>query len=359
VLSKRLWLGKKFPEKRTKTMTKFLRVALVGCGLISEEHIRAYAAHADRAKITVCYDIDTEKSAHCAAALENARVAASLEDILADPDIDALEVCTPPHLHPEICIAAAKAGKHVLCQKPLARTVAECDSMIAAAHAAGTVLFYGETNRTLPAAQEAKRVIDAGRIGRLVGIQATFAYWQRGAILNTAWRYDPSVAGGGQLLDSGIHSLALMHVLGGPAESVSCFTQRFRPELGGEDTSVVSIQFAGGHLGTLFSSQAVGTWVSGPGLSAFGTEGALTLGGGAALTLHRPDLPERKEVLLERDGNSFTAMVGAYLDAVQNGTENLSPGEAGREDLQLVLAAYRSEAEGQQIRLADLTPASR
>ncbi|MGI4787827.1 MAG: Gfo/Idh/MocA family protein [Janthinobacterium lividum] len=333
-------------------MTKFLRVALVGCGLISEEHIRAYAAHAERAQITVCYDIDTEKSTRRAEALADARVASSLEDILADPNVDALEICTPPHLHPEIVIAAAKAGKHVMCQKPLARTVAECDTMIAAAHDAGTVLFYGETNRTLPAALEAKRVIDAGRIGRLVGIQARFAYWQQGAILNTAWRYDPAVAGGGQLLDSGIHSLALMHVLGGPVEAVSCFTHRFRPEMGGEDTTALSLQFQGGHIGTLFSSQAVGIWVPGPGLTVFGTEGALTLSGGPnGLTLHRHDLPAHSEVLPINDINSFEAMIGSYLDTVLDGADNLSPGEAGREDLQLVLTAYQSAAEGQQIRL--------
>ena len=147
-------------------MTDFLRVALVGCGLISDNHIRAYAAHADRAKITVCYDVILEKAQSRAAAL-NARVAASLEDILADPDIDALELCTPPHLHPEAAIGAARAGKHVLSQKPLARTVAECDSMIDAARQAGTVLFYGETNRTLPSALEARRVLNAGRIGQL------------------------------------------------------------------------------------------------------------------------------------------------------------------------------------------------
>ncbi len=331
-------------------MTTFLRVALVGCGLISDNHIHAYAAHAERAKITVCYDIDTEKAEACAVKLE-ARVAASVEDILADPAVDAVEVCTPPHLHPELCIAAAKAGKHILCQKPLARTVAECDAMIDAARAAGTVLFYGETNRTLPSALMAKQAIDAGRIGPLVGIQARFAYWQGGEILNTAWRYDPAVAGGGQLLDSGIHALALMHTLGGPAQSVSCYTHRFRPEMGGEDTTAVAVQFAGGSVGSLFSSQAVGTWVPGPLLIASGTEGALTLGGGAALTLHRPDLPDRKEVLLAEDGNSFAAMIGAYLDAVLLGTENLSPGEAGRQDLQLVLAAYQSANEKRQVQI--------
>ncbi len=334
-------------------MTTFLRVALVGCGLISDDHIRAYAAHAERAKITVCYDIDAEKAKSRAAGLE-ARVAASLEDILADPAVDALEVCTPPHLHPEICIAAARAGKHVLCQKPLARTVAECDSMIAAAGAAGTVLFYGETNRTLPSALMAKQAVDAGCIGQLVGIQARFAYWQGGEIMNTAWRYDPAVAGGGQLLDSGIHALALLHTLGGPVHSVSCYMHRFRPEMGGEDTTAVAVQFAGGAVGTLFSSQAVGTWVPGPLLTVSGTEGALTLGGGAALTLHQPDLPDRKEVLLAEDGNSFAAMIGAYLDTVLLGTENLSPGEAGRQDLALVLAAYQSANEKCQVSLADI-----
>ena len=303
-------------KKRDHMMTDFLRVALVGCGLISDDHIRAYAAHADRAKITICYDVDAEKAEARAAKLDGARVASSLNEILADPNVDAVEVCTPPHLHPEICIAAAEAGKHVLCQKPLARTLPECDSMVAAARAAGTVLFYGETNRTLPSALQARQVIDAGRIGQLVGIEARFAYWQGGEILGTAWRYDPAVAGGGQLLDSGIHALALLHTLGGPVQSVSCYAHRFRTEMGGEDTTSVAVQFEGGPVGTLFSSQAAGLWLPGPGLTAFGTEGALTLGGGAALTVHRPDLPDRKEVLRDTDGSPFAAMIGAYLDAV-------------------------------------------
>ena len=142
-----------------------------------------------------------------------------------------------------------------------------------------------------------------------------------------------------------------MHTLGGPAQSVSCFTERYRPELGGEDTSAVAVRFTGGHVGTLFSSQAVGAWVPGPGLTAFGTEGALTLGGGAALTLHRPDLPDGKEVLLQSDGSHFGALIGAYLDVIQNNAPCLSPGEAGREDLRLVLAAYQAEAEERQISL--------
>jgi Predicted dehydrogenases and related proteins len=329
-----------------------LRVALVGCGLISDAHIRAYAKHADRARITVCCDVDRAKAEDRAAVIGGgARAVTDYADVLADPDVDAVELCTPHHLHSEAVIAAARAGKHVMCQKPLAKTLAECDAMIAACREAGVVLFYGETNRTRLAAVAAKRAIDEGRIGRLVGLQATYAHWQGGAYLSTAWRYDPAVSGGGQLLDGGIHYVNMLHQIGGPVEAVSCFTTRFRPELGGEDTATLTLRFAGGHLGTLFSSQAAGVWYPDTTFAAFGTEGVLTLGGPlGALCLHRPDLPERREVLIERGGDDFVTMTGRYLDTVLDGAPNPAPGEVGREDLRLVLAAYESARWGREVR---------
>ena len=111
----------------------------------------------------------------------------------------------------------------------------------------------------------------------------------------------------------------MMLHLGGPIQSVSCFATRFRPELGGEDTAVVNARFAGGQLGTLFSSQATGIWFPGASFVAFGTEGVLTIGGlfsgaSAALSLHRPDLPDQRDVLLESHGDVFATMIGRYLD---------------------------------------------
>ncbi len=335
---------------------KPLNIALIGCGLISEEHIRAYGKYPDRARITVCCDIDPDKAAGRAALAGDARAVATLEEALADPEVDAVELCTPHHLHAEAAVAAARAGKHILCQKPLAKTLAECDAMIAAASDANVTLFYGETNLTLPHAIEAERVVAAGRLGRLVGLQAAFAYWQGGKVLSTAWRYDPRITGGGQLLDSGIHSLALMLKIGGPIESVACHVTRFREELGGEDTSTLSVRFAGGHLGTLFSTQAAGTWVSQPGLTVYGTEGALTLGGPlGALVLHRPDLPDRREVLIEGHPDGFAAMIGRYLDTVLDGAPSPAPGEAGRENLRVVLAAYESARTGREVTVADVS----
>jgi predicted dehydrogenase len=328
-----------------------LNVALIGCGIISENHIRAYAGHADRARIVACCDIDPEKAASRAALVGgDTRAVTRLEEILADSEVHAIEVCTPHHVHPEAVIAAAKAGKHILCQKPLARTLRECDAMIAAAESAGVVLFYGETNRTLPAAILAKEVISSGQIGTVIGIQARAAHWQGGEYLSTGWRYDPAITGGGQLLDGGIHAVDLMLHLGGPIAAVSCYTTRFRPELGGEDTAVVNARFEGGHLGTLFASQAAATWVPEANCTVFGTDGVLTLGGReGALVLYRRDSGEPKKVLLEQNGDSFAAMTGRYLDTVLNGAANAAPASVGRENLSVVLAAYESARLGREV----------
>ena len=333
---------------------RHLNVALIGCGIISEAHIHAYAQHADRARIVVCCDIDADKAAQRAALVGgNVRVVTRFEEVLADPLVDAVELCTPHHLHPDAVIAAAKAGKHILCQKPLAKTLADCDAMIAAVEEAGVTFFYGEINRTLPSAQLARKVIDEGRIGRVIGIQATAAHWQGNEYLSTTWRYTPAISGGGQLLDGGIHAIDLMLHIGGPIQSVTCFTTRFRPELGGEDTSVVSARFEGGHLGTMFSSQAAGLWLPGANFVAFGMEGILTLGGGGALVLHRSDLPDRREVLLQHNGDSFAAMIGQYLDTIQKELPNPSPIQVGRENLKVVLAAYEAERSGREVQLVD------
>jgi UDP-N-acetyl-2-amino-2-deoxyglucuronate dehydrogenase len=229
--------------------------------------------------------------------------------------------------------------------------------MIAAADTAGVVLFYGEMNRTLPAAVLARQMIDEGRIGTLVGIQARAAYWQGGQYMTTDWRYDPAITGGGQLLDGGIHAVDLMLQIGGPIDAVSCLATRFRPELGGEDTAVVNARFRSGALGSLFTSQAVGAWLPEANCIAFGTEGALTLGGNqGALVLHRHDLPDRRQPLLEKNGDPFAVMAGRYLDTVLGATENPSPGRVGRENLAVVLAAYESADKGREVEVARFSP---
>lgn len=333
---------------------KPLGVAIIGCGIISEHHIRAYQQFPDRAKVVACCDIDLDRAKNRAALAGGAKAVTSIEEVLADPDVDSVDILTPHHLHCRDVVAAARAGKQILCQKPLAKTLEECDIMISAARNAGVTLFYAEMNRTAPAVVKAKEVIAQGRIGRLIGMQAVAAFWQGGDYLKTSWRYDPKITGGGQLLDAGIHALDILLNVGGEIQSVSCYTTQFREELGGEDTSVLAIRFAGGHLGTLFSSQACGMWFPGAYFVAFGTEGVITLGGSPsprAIVLHRPDLPDRQEVLQPSSEDTFAAMIGRYLDAACDGAPNVSPGEVGKETLRVVLAAYEAEREGKSVEI--------
>jgi predicted dehydrogenase len=327
-----------------------LRVALIGCGVISEAHIGAYRQHRERARITVCCDVDEARAAERAALVGDARVTTSYEDVLRDPAVDAVEILTPHHLHRDAVIAAAQAGKHILCQKPLAPTLEDCDAMIAAADRAGVVLYYGEMNHTLPAVALAQQAIADGRIGTLVGLQATYAQWQGGQYLTTAWRYDPALSGGGQLLDGGIHILDILLSLGGPVCAVQCVTTQFRPELGAEDTAMLNLRFAGGHLGSMFSTHASGVWPPYPSVMVIGTHGMLAHGGHhGALTLHRSDLTDGREVLLNQRGDPFATMIGRYLDTVLDGAPNPSPGQVGRDTLQLVLAAYESARTGREV----------
>ena len=210
-------------------------------------------------------------------------------------------------------------------------------------------------NHTVVAATVARRAIEDGQIGRLIGIQATYAHWQGGRYLSTSWRYDSVSSGGGQLIDGGIHYINLIRHIGGEVDSVMCFTTGFRPELGDEDTAVLNIRFRDGHLGSFYASHAAGLWSPYPTLTAIGTEGMLAYGGQhGVLTLHRKDLPDGHRVLLEQKDDPFTIMIGRYLDTVCDGAPNPSPGEVGREDLRVVLAAYTSAQTGREVRLAEM-----
>src|SRR5579871_5486142 len=182
-----------------------LNVAIVGCGDISGRHVAAYRHHAERARVAACCDTVRARAEQAAAqAGEDApEIFTDYAALLADPAIEAVDLCLPHHLHAEATVAAARAGKQILCEKPLAITTEECDRMIAAARTAGVILMHGEPMRTAANVEKAAELVRAGSIGKLVGLQATFTYWQR-AELNTEWRGRHAQSGGGYLMDGEI-----------------------------------------------------------------------------------------------------------------------------------------------------------
>lgn len=176
---------------------------------------------------------ETELVVVSAAHLESARhLAARLgcdaaegwEPVVARDDLDAVIVATPPHLHAAISLAALRNGLHVLCEKPLARTLEEAKAMVAEAEATGRVLKCGFNHRHHPAVQQARKWFEGGRIGEPVFVRARYGIGGRPGY-EQEWRADPDIVSGGQLMEQGIHAVDLARWFLGEFSQVTAFVE--------------------------------------------------------------------------------------------------------------------------------------
>lgn len=156
-----------------------VRVGIIGCGKIAQvRHIPEYEANPN-AEVVALYDVDHDRACELAEH-HGATAYNSLDDLLDDPDIDAVSVCTSNATHAEATIKALRAGKHVLCEKPMAVTLEECEQMVTAAEVAakvsGAKLMIDQNQRFAKAHIRAKELLDAGRIGRVLTFRTTFGH---------------------------------------------------------------------------------------------------------------------------------------------------------------------------------------
>ena len=191
-------------------------VGVIGCGKISQvRHIPEYEANPD-ARIAGLYDVNLER-ASALAAEHGCRAYASLDELLADPSIDAVSVCTSNATHAETAIRALEAGKHVLCEKPMAVSLEECEAMVSTARATGRKLMIGQNQRLARAHVRAKELLDAGRIGEVITFRTTFGHggpetWSVDPGVNS-WFFDPKRAAMGAMADLGVHKTDLIQWL--------------------------------------------------------------------------------------------------------------------------------------------------
>ena len=367
---------------------KPLRVALVGCGVISHDHARAFAdarGNRDRSRLVAFCDTDaaraqsayntyaealekntivstTDATPGAQAAYSNSTITTSTveatttqsyAEILARDDVDAVDLCLPHLLHADLTVQAAEAGKHILCEKPLALSVEDIDRMEAAARSHGVVLMHGENTRTVPHVTKAAELAQSGAIGKIVGIQGTFTHWQR-AQMNQGWRGDPHEAGGGELIDGGIHMVDIMRNVGGDVTAVQAMTGTYREDTGsGEDLAVINLRYAGGHYGQMLSCHATQGRGASPLLTIFGMDGVISLEAyrGATVTLFKPGQEPQEWKMAFTWPESFVIEVTHFLDVVQNGATLLSTPRDAKENLRLVYAAYESARTGREISL--------
>lgn len=192
-----------------------MRFGLIGCGGIGRLRAEAIKGVADAELAAVC-DVVPELAAEISN-VHNAEVATDWKSLVQHEDIDAVIISTPPHLHAEMAIAALKAGKHVLCEKPLARTLEECQDMLNAAEQSNKYLATGFNYRFYPSVMKARELLDSGIIGELDHIRSYTGY--SATEHSQEWLHDVKIMGGGALRDNGIHLIDLTcYFLGDVAE---------------------------------------------------------------------------------------------------------------------------------------------
>jgi predicted dehydrogenase len=228
-----------------------LRFGLIGCGDIGRLRAAALAqAHGQR--LTAVSDLDAARAAEVAAP-HGAVHTGDWRPLLERDDVDAIIVSTPPALHAEMAIAALAAGRHVLCEKPLARSIEECRAMVAAAGAAGRVLATGFNYRFYPSFRLARELLNAGAIGELSHIRSYGGY--SATSHNQPWVHDAQVVGGGALRDIGIHMIDLTRsFLGDVAEVTRAASAAVWNYPGCEDNGFLLMRSASGRIATLHAS---------------------------------------------------------------------------------------------------------
>lgn len=347
--------------------TKELGFGIVGAGAISGIHAQAVAA-AGGAKLAGIYNINRPKAAAFAEKYP-CRVFGTLEEMVNDPEIDIVSICTPSGLHLEPALKAIEAGKHCLIEKPLEITPERCDQIIDAAEKAGVTVAVVFPSRFHEASRLIREAVDAGRCGPLVfgdvdvKWSRTEAYYQSAQWRGT-WQFD----GGGALMNQGIHSVDLLQWYMGPVEAVQAMTANRRHKtIEVEDTVTATVRFASGALGTIECTTAAY-----PGalkrLEIVGTAGTIIMEENSLLKWEMAGATEEDDRIRNTingehasGGGAADPMAISYaghqyqiedlLRAVRTGQKPLVDAREGRKSVEIVTAIYKSAQTGQLVKL--------
>ncbi len=344
-------------------------IGIIGAGNIAQSaHLPAYAKHKDCEVVSV-YDIKEGRGADAAKKFGITRVASSLEELLADPEVDAVSVCTWNNGHKDASIEALKAGKHVLCEKPMAMTVAEAEEMREAADKSGKVFLMGFVNRYRRQAQYLKEMAEAGTFGDFYHARTSHLR-RRGTPLG--WFTDPAKSGGGPVIDIGVHILDITwYLLGRPEPlSVSSTVHSFMGDyktkgvsrweaydtdnliFGVEDSAAGMIRFKNGCSLNFEVSWAINAPASGNYSFLYGTKAGCSLNPLEIYGEANGYLSDSKPVLARAGGDldeGFLNETRHFLDCVLGKCEPIAPAKDGVIVQRILNGIYDSAKAGKEI----------
>jgi UDP-N-acetyl-2-amino-2-deoxyglucuronate dehydrogenase len=333
---------------------------IVGAGMVARYHATAIAHTPGARLVAVCRE-DAVRAGEAAAQF-GVPCDASLVELLARPDVDAVCICTPSGQHAAQGIAAARAGKHVLVEKPMALSLADADVLIGACREAGVRLGVALQRRADPLFRGVKAAIDAGALGKLTFGAISVPYLRPQSYYDSAaWRGTWALDGGGALMNQGIHLLDLLVWYMGDAVEIQASAATLTHAIEVEDCISAALRFAGGALGSVAATTAAA-----PGfphrVEVYGDRGGVQIEGEQIVRwevagVEPPDIVVAAGAASAGAGASPTGIgteghiriVGDFVAAIRAERAPLIPGAEGRRALALALAIYDSARIGRQI----------
>lgn len=345
-----------------------LRIGIVGTGRIVQVHHLPNWAKIPQAKVVAVSDVAPGRARQVA---DQHDIPYSFEDyreLVAHPEVDAVQVCAPNFLHAPITLAALKAGKHVLCEKPLATTVAAAQEMVETARQVGRTLMVGLNNRFRTDVRVLRRHIEAGDLGDIYYVKCG---WLRRRGNPFGWFADTSKSGGGPLIDLGVHVIDLARYLMGKPKAITVTGSTYRnigaydvkdwtqysamDAKGGpqrfsdvEDMASAFIRFDNGATLVVDVSWALNIKQDVNYYEVYGTKGGAKLNPLEIATEyhgHLADLtPAYKEVMPAHEGE-----LRHFVESVLSGQEPICPGEDGLAMAQILEAIYESARTGREV----------
>ena len=337
-----------------------IKVGIIGCGKIAQvRHIPEYAANPN-AEVYGFYDINLARAEELAAKY-GGKAYASYEELLADPAIEAVSVCAANHAHAEISIAALKAGKHVLCEKPMAVTLEECEAMVAAARESGKYLMIGQNQRLAKAHAKAKELIAQGAIGKVLTFRTIFGHggpetWSIDPGSNV-WFFDKTKAAMGAMADLGIHKTDMIqYVLGSKIVKTQAMLTTLDKRdatgslIGVDDNAICIYQMENGVIGTMTASW---TYYAAEDNTTviYGTKGELRLYDDPKYSVQQINADGTRidyqiDQIQTNDNQTASGVIDLFVNALVENREPEISGENVLHAMKAVFASIESSAKG-------------
>jgi predicted dehydrogenase len=331
---------------------------IIGAGRFADNVFAPAIKQSADSRLGAAMARDKEKAEAFAKKHEVPKFYNSAEALCNDPEIDAVYIASPTFLHCEHAVLAAQCGKQILCEKPMAPTLEECDQMIAAAEESNVTLMIGHNMRFHKIHREIKEMIANGLVGT-VGIAraeiiTSFKKNQGDKFTTDQFRLNREIGGGGVLFDMGIHAIdVLRFILDDDVEEVSAFGQNLFIDCNGEDTVSAVLKFKKGAYGTVATSGALP--YARNGVEVYGDKGAIITDGSVWIFVRSGEIKiltnDKWETRPVEINNCYLAEVEHFLECV---AEKKAPAVTGREaqqNIRVVLAAYRSMDERRTIQI--------